>query len=69
MAEPDIDAEALAVLMLSGFFLWPVWVHAHAKSKKKRVEMAQRFGKEVLRLTLHGFVSAKTQNMLQDLHI
>ncbi|MCG8312656.1 MAG: TetR/AcrR family transcriptional regulator [Pseudomonadales bacterium] len=69
VAEPDIDPEALSVLMLSGFFLWPVWVHSHAKTKKKRLEMAQRFGNEVLRLTLHGFVSEKTQDMLGDLHI
>ena len=56
MGAPDIDIEALAVLMLSGFFLWPVWVDSHAKTKKMRKEMAQRFGNEVLRLTLHGFM-------------
>lgn len=60
---PEIDIEALAVLMLSGFFLWPVWVDAHAKSKKMRKQMAQRFGNEVLRLTLHGFLAVKTPEM------
>lgn len=63
VSEPDIDVEALAVLMLSGFFLWPVWVDSHAKSKKMRKEMAQRFGNEVLRLTLHGFVAVKNTAM------
>ena len=61
MSAPDIDIEALAVLMLSGFFLWPVWVDSHAKSKKMRKQMAQRFGNEVLRLTLNGFLAVKSQ--------
>lgn len=64
VSEPGIDIEALAVLMLSGFFLWPVWVDSHAKSKKMRLQMAQRFGNEVLRLTLHGFLAAKTREVL-----
>jgi AcrR family transcriptional regulator len=64
VSEPDIDTEALAVLMLSGFFLWPVWVDAHAKTKKMRLQMAQRFGNEVLRLTLHGFLAAKSREVL-----
>ncbi len=59
VSEPNIDTEALAVLMLSGFFLWPVWVGSHAKTKKMRQQMAQRFGNEVLRLTLHGFLAVK----------
>lgn len=63
VSEPDIDIEALAVLMLSGFFLWPVWVDSHAKSKKMRKQMAQRFGNEVLRLTLHGFVAVKAPEL------
>lgn len=66
VSEPDIDTEALAVLMLSGFFLWPVWVDAHAKTKKMRIQMAQRFSNEVLRLTLHGFLAAKTRKVLES---
>ena len=65
VSEPDIDIEALAVLMLSGFFLWPVWVDSHAKSKKMRKQMAQRFGNEVLRLTLHGFLSVQSREALE----
>ena len=64
VSEPGIDVEALAVLMLSGFFLWPVWVGSHAKTKKMRAQMAQRFGNEVLRLTLHGFLAVKTREVL-----
>ena len=64
VSEPDIDIEALAVLMLSGFFLWPVWVDAHAKTKKMRLQMAQRFGNEVLRMTLHGFLDVKSREAL-----
>lgn len=66
VSEPDIDVEALAVLMLSGFFLWPVWVRSQAKTKKMRTQMAQRFGNEVLRLTLHGFVSLESREALAN---
>lgn len=65
VSEPNIDIEALAVLMLSGFFLWPVWVDSHAKTKKMRKDMAQRFGNEVLRLTLHGFLSLNSREVLK----
>lgn len=65
VSEPDIDTEALAVLMLSGFFLWPVWVGSHAKTKKNKLQMAQRFGNEVLRLTLNGFLSINSREMLK----
>ena len=61
LGDPGIDVEALAVLMLSGFFLWPVWVRSHAKTKKMRKQMAQRFGNEVLRVTLHGFLNVKSE--------
>lgn len=64
VSEPNIDTEALAVLMLSGFFLWPVWVDSHAKTKKMRSQMAQRFGNEVLRMTLHGFLAANSREVL-----
>ncbi|MGB3622786.1 TetR/AcrR family transcriptional regulator [Ketobacter sp. MCCC 1A13808] len=63
VSEPDIDIEALAVLMLSGFFLWPVWVDSHAKTKKGRKQMAERFGNEVLRLTLHGFLAIQARGV------
>jgi AcrR family transcriptional regulator len=53
-AQPGIDVEVLSVLFLAGHFIWPVWARAHARSTKERHEMAERFHKELLRLTLHG---------------
>ncbi|NND69936.1 MAG: TetR/AcrR family transcriptional regulator, partial [Halioglobus sp.] len=54
VSEPGIDAEVLSVLMLAGYFLWPVWVRSKARTKKERNAMARRMSREVLRLTLHG---------------
>jgi AcrR family transcriptional regulator len=50
----DIDTEVLAVLMLTGYFMWPVWARSHAGTKKARKVMAQRFASEVTRLSLRG---------------
>jgi len=60
----DIDVEALAVLMLTGYFLWPVWARAHAKSKAARKQLAQRYAGEVLRLSMHGVVHADSHDIL-----
>lgn len=61
----DMDAEVLAVLMLTGYFLWPVWVRSHAKSRKARRQMAERFAREVLRLSMHGVLRADSQSVLK----
>mgnify|MGYP001816041230 CR=1 FL=1 len=61
----DMDAEVLAVLMLTGYFLWPVWVRSHAKGKKARKQMAQRFAGEVLRLSMYGVLRADSQAILK----
>jgi AcrR family transcriptional regulator len=53
-AQPGMDVEVLSVLFLAGHFFWPVWARAHTRSAKDRQEMAARFHREVLRLTLHG---------------
>jgi AcrR family transcriptional regulator len=53
-AQPGIDAEAASVLTLAGAFLWPVWARAHSRSAKERQQMAKRFTRELLRLSLHG---------------
>lgn len=50
----NMDTEVLSVLMLTGYFLWPVWVRSHAGSKKERKVMAQRFADEVTRLSVRG---------------
>lgn len=65
-SEKNIDAQALAVLMLTGYFLWPVWVQAHAKSKKARQKMAQRYAGEVLRVSMHGMVHADGHAILES---
>jgi AcrR family transcriptional regulator len=54
LAQPDIDTEVACVLSLAGAFLWPVWARSHARSARERQELAQRYSKEVLRLSLHG---------------
>jgi AcrR family transcriptional regulator len=50
----DMDTEVLAVLMLTGYFLWPVWVRSHASGKKERKAMAARFASEVTRFSMRG---------------
>lgn len=54
LSRDGIDSEALAVLMLAGAFLWPVWARSHAKSDEERGELSRRFSREVLRLSMFG---------------
>jgi len=54
LAQPSIDVEVLSVLVLAGSFIWPVWARAHTRSAKQRQQMAERFHREILRLSLHG---------------
>jgi hypothetical protein len=42
------------VLTLLGAFLWPVWAAAHSRTAKERQEMAKRFSRESVRLSLYG---------------
>ena len=53
-AQPGIDGEVHAVLMLVSVFLWPVWARTHSRTAAGRKKMAKRFSDEVLRLILHG---------------
>ncbi len=64
-SENDMDVEVLAVLMLTGYFLWPVWVRSHAKSKKARKAMAQRYASEVLRLSMDGVLHSDSHAILR----
>lgn len=59
LAEPDIDTEVLSVLMLAGTFLWPLWARAHAETDKGRGELARRFARECLRLSMFGTMRAE----------
>ncbi len=54
LAQPNIDTEVACVLSLAGAFLWPVWARSHARSGRERQELAHRYSREVLRLSLHG---------------
>jgi AcrR family transcriptional regulator len=67
LSEEGIDAEVLSVMMLAGYFLWPVWVRGRAKTKKERQVMSQRMRREVLRLSLHGTLRAHAVPQLQKL--
>jgi AcrR family transcriptional regulator len=53
-AQPGIDAEVATVLVLAGCFLWPVWARSHTRTEKERQQMADRFAREVIRMSLHG---------------
>ena len=66
-SKPGIDVEVLSVLMLSGYFVWPLWVEAHADSKRDRQEMARRMRHEVVRLFLHGVLENEEFPQLQDM--
>lgn len=67
LSQKGVDAEALSVLLLAGCFLWPVWVSAHAHTKKARKRLAQRFSREVLRLTLYGSLKPEHYPNLEKL--
>jgi hypothetical protein len=54
LAQPDIDREVHAAVMLFGVFLWPVWARAGVQSARERQTMAKRFSDEALRFALHG---------------
>jgi AcrR family transcriptional regulator len=58
LAQPGIDTEVVAVLMLAGTFLWPVWAGAHACDAKERQQLTERLWRELLRLSLHGTIRA-----------
>lgn len=53
-AQPGIDVDVHAVMMLIGTLLWPVFVRADTRSAKDRRQLAQRFSDEMLRLSLLG---------------
>jgi AcrR family transcriptional regulator len=59
LAKPGIDHEVMAMLMLAGNFLWPVWAKTHEKDENERRILARRFSTECLRLSLHGSMKAE----------
>ena len=57
-SEDDIDADAFAVMVLSGFFVWPIWVKSGVKKATERRVLAKRYATEVSRFTLFGALKA-----------
>lgn len=53
-AEPGIDVAVWSVICLAGSFLWPVWARAHSHDKQERKALAQRFSREMLRVSMFG---------------
>jgi AcrR family transcriptional regulator len=53
-SRPGIDAEVLAIMLLSTYFVWPVWVDAHTPAGSSREVMARRLARETVRLLRHG---------------
>jgi AcrR family transcriptional regulator len=53
-ARPHVDAEVLSVILLASAFLWPVWARAHDRDGRDRRRLADRYAREVLRLSMYG---------------
>lgn len=66
-SQEGIDVEALSVIILAGYFLWPEWVRAHAKTESESQTMAGRMRREVLRLFLHGVIKSEEFPQLKEL--
>lgn len=60
LARDGIDAEVLSVIVLAGTFLWPVWARAGTLSDAERKASAERFSRELLRLSAHGTIASQT---------
>ena len=62
--EEGLDPEVFAATMLSGHFLWPVWVRASAKSATERKKLAKRYAKQMTLLNLNGVIKLEQKSML-----
>lgn len=66
-SQEGIDVEALSVIVLSGYFIWPEWVRAHADTDDERETMAERMRREMLRLFLHGVLKNEEFPQFEDI--
>ncbi|WP_439133537.1 TetR/AcrR family transcriptional regulator [Pseudomaricurvus sp.] len=66
-SQDGIDVEALSVIALSGYFIWPEWVRAHANTDDEREAMAERMRREMLRLFLHGVLKNEEFPQFEDI--
>lgn len=55
-AADGIDDEVLSVIMLAGAFLWPIWARAKRPAGAAEDACADRFAREILRLSMFGIV-------------
>lgn len=65
-AQPGIDAEVHAMLMLVGVFMWPVWSRAHEQTPAMRDKLTKRFVDETLRHSLYGILRKEQFPRLDD---
>ena len=56
VAADGIDDEVLSVIMLAGAFLWPIWARAKRPAGATEDACADRFAREILRLSMFGIV-------------
>lgn len=63
LAEKGIDVEVMSLIFLAGNFLWPVWAQSHSQNEAERELLADRFTREILRLSLYGSVN---QDLVPD---
>lgn len=66
-SQEGIDVEALSVIVLAGYFLWPEWVRAHSHTEEGRKAMADRMRREMLRLFLYGVLKTEEFPQLQEM--
>lgn len=58
LAEPGIDAEVHAMMMIVSSVLWPVWSRADNLNDAERDTLVRRFTGEVLRLNKNGLLKS-----------
>ncbi len=66
MCDPDLDPEALAVTILSGYFMWPVLIASKFKTAKERKLQARRMAQEVLRIQCVGVFKTSDSEMIRS---
>lgn len=54
LAERGIDVDVFSVITLAGNFLWPIWAQSHSQTEEERAALAERFTREMLRLSMRG---------------
>ncbi len=66
-SQENIDVEALSVIVLAGYFLWPEWVRAHSETEGEQRDMAERMQREMLRLFMYGVLKPDEMSWLKEI--